>query len=134
MFYITFNGEVDTREMIEQAKKLGKIIAVPVCKKDRTMRPCLLHEGVRLTRGLYGIFEPAIKEFIGLEDLDLVIVPGVAFDQRGVRLGRGKGYYDRFLEKLPDKTQTIGLAFDFQILPDIPAVSTDANVERVIFS
>jgi 5-formyltetrahydrofolate cyclo-ligase len=132
MFYVTFDGEVDTRQMITHAKKLGKIVAAPVCRKDKTMRPCRMKDVTQLVKGLYGVYEPAVKEFMRLEDLDLVIVPGIAFDTRGNRLGRGKGYYDRFLHKIPKKTTSIGLAFDFQILPDIPIVATDARVDRVI--
>jgi len=132
MFYVAFDGEVDTREMITHARKLGKIIAVPVCSKDRSMQPCLLSPDINMSRGLYGILEPAIKKFINLEKLDLVIVPGVAFSQQGSRLGRGKGYYDRFLGRLPGDTPSIGLAFDFQVLPCVPVVSTDSAVHKVI--
>jgi 5-formyltetrahydrofolate cyclo-ligase len=134
LFYVAFDGEVDTREMIEQARRLGKIIAAPVCRKDATMQPCLLGDRAKMVKGLYGVLEPAIKRFVSLEDLDLVIVPGVAFDKQGNRLGRGKGYYDRFLSKISDTTSSIGLAFDFQVLPDIPLVSTDEAVDSVIYA
>jgi 5-formyltetrahydrofolate cyclo-ligase len=65
-------------------------------------------------------------------DLDLVIVPGIAFDKKGRRLGRGKGCYDRFLKALPKDTPTIGLAFDFQVLPEIPATAHDVGVKKFI--
>jgi 5-formyltetrahydrofolate cyclo-ligase len=61
-------------------------------------------------------------------------VPGLAFDKKGNRLGRGKGCYDRFLKRLPKKIPTIGLAFDFQILPKIPAKTHDISVNKVIFA
>ncbi len=134
MFYISFGGEVDTREMIEQAKKLGKLIAVPVCRLKRTILPCVWDARARLEKGRYGILEPAQKRFLEIKALDLVIVPGVAFDRRGNRLGRGKGYYDNFLRRLPQDTPSIGLAFDFQILPNLPATPTDVSVRRVIFA
>jgi 5-formyltetrahydrofolate cyclo-ligase len=135
MFYISFDGEVDTQEMIKQAQKLGKIIAVPVCRKKRiTIRPCLFRGNPTMKRGPYGICEPAMKRFLNVKDIDLVIVPGVAFDRRGNRLGRGKGCYDEFLKTLSPDTASIGLAFDFQILPDIPATETDVNVRRVLFA
>ena len=102
MFYIAFDGEVNTEEMIKEAQKKGKIVTVPVCKKNRiTLRPCILRENVGLQKGPYGVCEPANKSFIRPKDLDLVIVPGIAFDKKGNRLGRGKGCYDRFLKKLP---------------------------------
>jgi 5-formyltetrahydrofolate cyclo-ligase len=133
MFYISFDGEVKTKEMIKEARKLGKIVAVPLCK-NRVMRPCMLGENPKLKKGPYGVCEPAVKRCINLRDIDLVIVPGLAFDRRGLRLGRGKGCYDRFLKKISKKTTSIGLAFDFQVLPSIPATKTDVNVDRVIFA
>ncbi len=134
LFFISFGGEIYTQDMIKKARKSGKIVAVPVCKRNGIMRPSVLLEKARLMRGLYGIYEPAIKRFVNLEDLDLVIVPGIAFDKKGNRLGRGKGYYDRFLRRLPEKASSIGLAFDFQILPHIPANSLDKKVDKVIFA
>jgi 5-formyltetrahydrofolate cyclo-ligase len=134
MFYIAFGGEVNTAEMIKEAKKIGKIICVPVCRKDReTMQPAILEDNARLKKGPYGVLEPAAKAKVKPEDLDLVIVPGLAFDKKCNRLGRGKGCYDRFLNKLSD-TPSIGLAFDFQILPLIPATAHDVSVKKVIFS
>ncbi len=133
MFYIAFDGEVNTQDMVKEAKNLGKIIAVPVCKNDKiTLRPCLLGNGHRLQKGPYGVGEPAVKKSIKLKDLDLVIVPGIAFDRRNNRLGRGKGCYDRFLGRLPKRIPSIGLAFDFQILPGLPTTATDVGVQKII--
>ncbi|MFA5144882.1 MAG: 5-formyltetrahydrofolate cyclo-ligase [Candidatus Omnitrophota bacterium] len=135
MFYIAFGGEVDTKNMIKEARKLGKIVTVPVCKGNRvTIRPCILDDAARLGKGPYGVCEPSTKRFVRLKDLDLVVVPGVAFDRKGNRLGRGKGCYDRFLERLPKDIPSIGLAFDFQILPNIPAKAHDISVNRVVFA
>ena len=133
MFYMSFDGEVNTEAMIKKAQRLGKIVAVPVCKGNRiTIRPCILRKRAKLKNGPYGICEPAVKEYIKLEDLDLVIVPGVAFDKKGNRLGRGRGCYDYFLKRVTSDTASIGLAFDFQILPSLPATTTDVSVGRVI--
>ena len=132
MFYVSFDGEVDTKEMIKESIKLGKIVAVPACRKNRLIRPCKLGKCAKLRKGLYGIYEPAIKKFMNLKYLDLVIVPGVAFDKEGNRLGRGKGYYDRFLKKIPKKTVSLGLAFDFQILPFVPATPTDVKLQKIL--
>jgi len=135
MFYIAFGGEVDTEEMIKEAKKAGKVICVPICKKDReTMQPAILDEHAKLIKGLYGVLEPVAHGTICEQDLDLVIVPGLAFDKTGRRLGRGKGFYDRFLNLLPKDTPSIGLAFDFQILPSVPTTPRDINVQEIIFS
>ena len=71
---------------------------------------------------------------MNLKDIDLVVVPGVAFDKKGNRLGRGKGCYDYFLKSLSPQTTTIGLAFDFQILPNIPITPQDTRVNKVLFA
>jgi 5-formyltetrahydrofolate cyclo-ligase len=89
-----------------------------------------------LTIGPYDIRQPK-EEFshpISLADIDLVIVPGVAFDSKCNRLGRGKGYYDRFLKTLPKDTPSIGLAFDFQIVENLPHSSLDLPVKKIITS
>lgn len=134
MIFISFGGEVETMGMIKEAEKMGKIVAVPVCRRNKSMRPSIFSDRVKLTSGLYEVYEPAIKKFVDSDKLDLVIVPGVAFDRKGNRLGRGKGYYDRFLARLPSKTAAIGLAFDFQILPLVPTTRLDKKVNRVIFA
>lgn len=134
MFFVSFGGEINTEDMIKEARILGKTIAVPVCGKNGAMKPCVFTDKTRFISGLFGIKEPAIKKFIKLKDLDVVVVPGVAFDKKGNRLGRGKGYYDRFLEKLSPKTVSIGLAYDFQILPSVPADSYDKKLNKVIFA
>ncbi len=134
MFYIAFGGEVNTEEMIREAQKTGKLICVPVCRKDReTMQPAILEDHAKLIKGPYGVLEPATRAHVEPKDLDLVIVPGVAFDKKGNRLGRGKGCYDRFLCSLSEKTASIGLAFDFQILPLVPTACHDVSVKQVIF-
>ncbi len=135
MFYIAFGGEVNTEEMIREAKKIGKLICVPICRKDKeTMQPAILEDSGKLKRGPYGVLEPVAEALVEPKDVDLIIVPGLAFDKKCNRLGRGKGYYDRFLRKLSDKTPSIGLAFDFQILPLIPTTAFDVSVKEIIFS
>lgn len=135
MFYIAFGGEVNTREMIREAKKIGKLICVPICRKDKEiMQPAMLVDHAKLKKGPYGVWEPVAQTRVKPEDLDLIVVPGLAFDKKGNRLGRGKGYYDRFLGSLSDKTPSIGLAFDFQILPLIPTTAHDVSVRKIIFS
>jgi len=135
MFYIAFGGEVNTEEMIREAKKIGKVICVPICRKDKeTMQPNIFEDHGKLKKGPYGVLEPVTQALIKPKDLDLVIVPGLAFDKQGNRLGRGKGCYDRFLNQLPKNVASIGLAFDFQILPQIPTTSYDVSVKKIIFS
>jgi 5-formyltetrahydrofolate cyclo-ligase len=135
MFYIAFKGEVDTVGMIEKARRLGKKVTVPVCKKNRvSITPCILDHSASLKKGPYGVCEPVKRTHISLNSLDLVIVPGLAFDAKGNRIGRGKGCYDRFLSKLQKGTPSIGLAFDFQLYPALPSQTHDIRVDKVIFA
>jgi len=135
MFYIALKDEVNTQEMIKEARKLGKIVTVPVCKKNiKMIRPAILDSYAKTKKGPYGISEPVRERRVRLEDLGLVVVPGLAFDRKGNRLGRGKGYYDRFLNTLPGDTPIIGLAFDFQILPCIPVLAHDISVKKLLFA
>ncbi len=135
MFYIAFGREVNTEEMIREAIKLGKLICVTIFRKDKEiMQPAIFEVHAKLKKGPYGVLETVTETFVEPEDLDLIVVPGIAFDKGGNRLGRGKGCYDRFLGSLSDNTPSIGLAFDFQVLPLIPATSNDVSVEKIIFS
>ncbi len=137
LFYASFNGEVETFRMMKQAQKLGKKIVLPTILEDQKKMILSLVEnlGKDLVCGAYGISEPnprAIKP-VDLEAIDLAIVPGVAFDSDNNRLGRGAGYYDRFLVKLSSDVPTFGLAFDFQVLNRLPHPQKhDVAVSRVI--
>ncbi len=123
LFYASFDGEVDTLVMMEQALKLKKKVALPIVKKEnKKIIPRLIKNLKSVLRGPYGILQPhpESSEPLKLEDLDLVIVPGVVFDKQHHRLGRGLGFYDRFLSRLPASVTTVGLAFDFQIVDHLP--------------
>ena len=136
LFYASFDGEVETFDMIKQAIKLGKKIGLPsILKKAKTVIPVLVKSvGGDLKEGFYGIKQPrrTPESEIALNDIDLVVVPGVAFDKDNCRLGRGGGYYDRFLKKLPSQTFKVGLAFDFQIVGSLPHREHDVAVDRVL--
>ena len=133
MFYLAFDGEAKTESMINQARELGKKIYVPLCDtKEKTLKPCVLMKDSALKQGPYRTWEPQNKIDLPLEKLDLVIVPALAFDKRGNRLGRGKGYYDRLLKNMSNHTRSFGLAFDFQILPSLPVEQNDMPVDKVL--
>lgn len=129
MFYISYDNEVYTHSMIKDCLKQGKIIVVPkVDNKD--IIPSILTSWSELGIGSYNILEPKQIKPIEKEDIDIIIVPGIGFDIHGYRIGHGKGYYDRFLKTL--NILKIGLAFEFQILQDIPHDEYDIKMDKII--
>ena len=125
LFYASFNGEVKTFEMMSEAQKLGKTIGLPRITEDKRSFVPFAVESLKhdLERGAYGIQQPKPDpaKIINMRSINLVIVPGIAFDHKNNRLGRGGGYYDRFLSELPPNIPVVGLAFDFQIVDDLPS-------------
>ena len=135
LFYASMPGEVDTWAMIEKACFLGKRVALPIVEKDqRKLIPALISSMEDVHKGTYGIAEPHFDpdKVIALKDLDAVIVPGLAFDRQNHRLGRGVGYYDRFLSSLPETVSTVGLAFDFQLTESLPNEAHDVRMQQII--
>lgn len=122
--------------MIAQALADGKRVAAPITLTTRRMiRLAELTSHRRgLVTGPYGIRQPDPRRArrVHPEDLDLAVVPGVAFDAHGYRLGRGGGYYDRFLAALPPTVPRIGLAFRCQRVPRLPRASHDQPVIAVL--
>jgi len=134
MLYASKNGEVITDEIIDEALRAGKKVALPRCTSQETIVAKEIQKReIDLEKSNFGIYEPKKrKETIQPEGIDLVIVPGVAFDRRNNRLGRGKGFYDKFLKGLPPGKISVGLAFDFQIVENLPKDSYDIPVSKVI--
>lgn len=133
-FYASFDGEVATPAMIKDARQLGKTIALPKIEiKNQGMIPIYVdNPDEELERGPYGILQPCGNAAAPLKDLDLCVVPGIAFDRDNHRLGRGGGYYDRFLSAGHPRFATIGLAFEFQLLDRLPVDAHDQRVGRVL--
>jgi len=134
--YASFRGEVDTFVLMQTAMDLKKRVALPLVRKeDKRIMAMLINSLSELRDGVYGIPSPAdlAQNSLSPFELDLVVVPGVAFDRRNNRLGRGAGYYDKFLSQLPATTPTIGLAYDLQIVDEIPGIEAhDRPVATVI--
>ncbi|MBI4394598.1 MAG: 5-formyltetrahydrofolate cyclo-ligase [Candidatus Omnitrophica bacterium] len=136
MFYVSTSDEVDTKSLLLEMLREGKEVVVPYIdrKIDSLIAVQIQNAEEDLRPGTYGILEPRhdlVRPF-DLNRLDLVLVPGIAFDRRGHRLGRGKGYYDRFLKMLPSHVKCFGLAFDFQVFKSVPTEDWDISVDRVI--
>ena len=93
------------------------------------MDACPYEGNEKMHRGKYNIPEPTTAPYTG--KIDLTIVPGLAFDAKGNRLGRGGGYYDRFIKKLTH-TVLVGVGYDFQLVDEVPAARHDQRVHRII--
>ena len=136
LFYASFDGEVDTLDMMKQSLTLGKKIALPNIDPDnKEIFPTYVHDLKEdLVLGPYGIHQSrhhGVHE-VKLEEIDLSIVPGVAFDKDNYRLGRGAGYYDRFLTRLSKEIPSVGLAYDFQCVTRLPRETHDVPMTIVI--
>lgn len=132
LLYYPLSDEVDVRQLIREAFEEGKRVLLPVVKGDEL--ELHLYEGESsLRKGAFGIMEPQGTLFAPeyYDEIDLAIIPGVAFDKEGHRLGRGKGYYDRLLPKLKT-TKLVGVCWPFQLLDKVPAEPHDIPVEEVI--
>ncbi len=129
MVYLAKKDEVDTTPIIEEARKLGKKVVVPVVDGSDIL-PCELTE--ELAYGPFSVLQPVERKKVATQELDLVIVPGRAFDLSGRRLGRGRGFYDRFLLSLPETVPVIGICYSCQVFDSIPSGSYDRKVHRVV--
>ena len=133
--YLDIGSEVRTRGFVEWALWNGKRIIVPVV--DRANKRLIFSEfkaPEELERGAYGIPEPK-REFrrpVALEQADVILVPGVAWDLRGFRIGYGAGYYDRSVNTLRTHVATVGLAYDFQFVSNVPRSRYDRRVDRIV--
>lgn len=135
MLYLSIAGEIDCLPIAQAAWAAGKKVLAPTaCHNCRTMRPILcLPEDEEMFHIHHGLRTPAKRHLeIATEDIDLLIVPGVAFDRSRNRLGRGGGFYDRFLDLPGLRAQKIALAFDVQIVDTVPVGPHDRPVDLVV--
>ena len=137
MFYVDVRDEVRTRQALPAAIASGKRIVIPYCV-DGELELFHLQSMAELEVGMYKILEPradlrdVASKRLQPADLDLVMVPGVAFDRQGGRTGHGKGYYDKLLEHARADAPLIALAFETQMFPEIPCESHDIYMDKVV--
>jgi 5-formyltetrahydrofolate cyclo-ligase len=137
LFYIDVRSEVRTRNDLENALLSGKKIVVPYCV-DGELELFHLENNEELAIGMYKILEPKTElrsvasKKVDVKEIDLIIVPGVAFDRRGGRTGHGKGYYDKLLEHARPDTPLVALAFECQIFDEIPMQDHDVFMDKVV--
>lgn len=138
LFYLDVRSEVRTRHSLADALAGGRKIVVPYCVEGEVLELFHLESMDELSTGMYRILEPKAElrdlpaKQVPVEEIDLIMVPGVAFDRRGGRTGHGKGYYDKLLEHARPDTPLVALAFECQMFPEIPMHSHDVFMDRVI--
>ncbi|MCK9222944.1 MAG: 5-formyltetrahydrofolate cyclo-ligase [Limnochordia bacterium] len=135
MFYVALAGEVDTKPMIEQSLRMGKRIIVPVTDRSaKALMPCEIFGLDELVEGVFNVLEPRenLRRVVLPEEIDLIVVPGAAFDRKGGRIGFGAGYYDRFLSQPQLRASTVALSFEGQIMDEVPQDDHDVSVEWLI--
>ena len=131
MVYLSAFKEVDTSTVIERLRNDGKKIVVPISNTDTfTITPSYINGFEDMHKGAYGIWEPDVVKEAAVGDIDLIIVPGIAFDERANRCGFGKGYYDRLLSE--SRAVKIGLCYDFQIVGELETDEYDIPMDMVI--
>jgi 5-formyltetrahydrofolate cyclo-ligase len=137
MVYISQEMEVDTQAIVDAVIAAGKRCVVPFCRdiNSSILGIAAITDPVKeLQKGSFDIMEPieALRDNFFKSDLNLILCPGLAFDEYGARLGRGKGYYDNFLRELKGKITIFGLAFQCQIDANVPFSYNDVKVDLVL--
>jgi 5-formyltetrahydrofolate cyclo-ligase len=139
MWYVDAGSEVRTRHVLPEALAGGKRIVVPYCIVETNQLELFhLEDMAELAEGAHKILEPRTElrdrpgKRVAPEELDLVMVPGVAFDPRGGRMGQGKGYYDRLLARARPDAPLVALAFECQVFPEIPVAPHDIYMDAVL--
>ena len=130
--YLPYNQEVRTVPMLERALAEGKRVAVPKVYGD-DMKFIYITDMERIEAGYAGIPEPIDDGPVADDTTALVLMPGLAFDPQGHRIGYGGGFYDRFLAQEPDHP-TVALCYDFQMLPQLDTEEFDIPVDRVLWA
>lgn len=132
--FVSFGSEADTHRFIEKALKAGKTICVPKIRtKEQGIEVFKIDSLSDLCPGYYGILEPAEGcQPVASDSIDLILMPGVAFDRNGGRIGYGAGYYDRYLAKMTKMVSKIALCYNFQLFKNVPIDEFDIRIDGVI--
>lgn len=136
--YVSYSSEIDTIKIINKALGDGKEIFVPRTVFDtKAMDAVKINSLENMKKDRYGILEPEEgKPCVDPDELDLIVVPGVAFDKKGGRMGYGAGYYDRYFKKISNEKRNhvkkVALAYDFQIIDDVPMDKQDVKIDYII--
>lgn len=132
--YVSFGSEVCTHKIIEHALANNKTVCVPkVINRTEGMKAVKINSLEELNQGNFGVLEPEnLEKSIAPEAIDLILIPGLAFDKFGGRLGYGAGYYDSFLKEVKKDALKIALSYSIQILDKVPMEAHDIFIENLI--
>lgn len=137
LYYVDVRSEVRTRNALPAALTHGKTIVVPYCVEGELELFRLEHMD-ELALGAFRILEPKVElrqlpeKRVDVKELDLIMVPGVAFDRSGGRMGHGFGFYDKLLQHARPEVPLVALAFECQLFPEIPMQAHDVFMDRII--
>lgn len=136
LLYAGKEGEVSTVRILERCFELNKIIVLPAFNNEKHDMKLLKVDNLEmdLVPGKRDVLEPDLNrcKVVPIESIDIAIIPGLAFDEKGGRIGTGEGYYDRFIPKLSNTTRKVALALDEQIIPQVPVESHDKHVDIIV--
>lgn len=132
MLYSSLPSEPYTKDIINTLYSQGLHVLLPKVLNDTQMEFRMYQGEAHSHTGSFGITEPTTPKVNKFDDVQLIIIPGMAFDKQGYRLGRGKGYYDRFLSTLPKHITKLGICFDYQLRKTIPHDNYDMRMDAVI--
>ncbi|MGH7960358.1 MAG: 5-formyltetrahydrofolate cyclo-ligase [Candidatus Binatia bacterium] len=134
ILYSADENEVQTEAIWQEASVQGKALYYPRITADRTnLEFVRRHPGKRLIPGAFGILIPPGEDLLrGLRETDIVLTPGVGFDAQGRRLGRGKGYYDRAFRTVLAGALRVALAYEWQVMAQVPASPDDETVHHIV--
>ncbi len=134
MLFMATEYEPDLQPLICLAQSLGKTVCVPLCGDSGHMAAVVPHDWESLVSNSFGIEEPKENEYtvVDPQKIDLVLVPGMAFDSQCNRLGHGQGYYDRFLKRIRPDALKMGVCFETQVYKRIPADDMDIPMDLVV--
>ena len=132
LMYYSMPDEVDTHQVVDTLVALGKKVLLPGVINGEGLEIREYKDKNDLKEGIaYHIMEPVGEKYNDYKNIDVAVVPGMSFDDNGNRLGRGKGYYDRFLKQIP-QAYKIGICFNFQKVKAVPTEETDIKMDEVI--
>ena len=131
MAYVAARGELLLQRVLEDVLNSGRALALPRCGEKGTMDAYRVTDMRQLRQGAYGILEPDEScPLVPPEDIDLMLIPGTAFDRAGGRIGQGGGYYDRYIQKT--RAVRVGVCHEFALMDRVPTEDHDARMDAVV--